>query len=275
MSANQRVTSFQRDGLTFDVLDAGPLDGEPVVLLHGFPQRATAWAKVAPLLHAAGLRTFAPDQRGYSPGARPRERSAYTQDELVDDVLALIDLIGRPAHLVGHDFGANVAWSTAGLHPDRVASLTAVSVGHPRAFGKAMRTSAQKYRSLYMLAFQLPVAPELALRGRLGRLAARATDMSPEMVGRFRREIVADGALTGGLNWYRAVRSSRLRVPEIEVPTTFVWSDGDPALGRTQAELTEQYVVGPYQFLELAGASHWIPEERPEELARAILSHTR
>src|SRR4051794_22591935 len=101
MAEPERITSYERAGLAFDVSDNGPLDGPSVVLLHGFPQRATSWAKVAPLLGEAGFRTYAPDQRGYAPGARPRGRRAYKITELVDDVVALIDRIGRPVHLVG------------------------------------------------------------------------------------------------------------------------------------------------------------------------------
>src|SRR6478609_967008 len=109
---------YHRDGLTFDVLDSGPRDGEPVLLLHGFPQDHTAWDAVAPLLHAAGLRTLAPDQRGYSPGARPQGRAAYDMGELVADAVALLDAADvTRAHVVGHDWGGSVAWALAERHP--------------------------------------------------------------------------------------------------------------------------------------------------------------
>ena len=128
----QRLTSYARGPWRFDVRDEGPLDGAPVVLLHGFPQTSTSWDSVAPLLHAAGLRTLPPDQRGYSPGARPRWRHQYRTSELVADVVALIDAVSAPVHLVGHDWGAVVGWLVAGGHPGLVRSWTAVSVGHPR-----------------------------------------------------------------------------------------------------------------------------------------------
>src|SRR5215213_5684608 len=126
-----RLRSYRHDGLTFDVEDEGPLEGDPVVLLHGFPQRSTCWRLVVPLLHARGLRTYAPDQRGYSPSARPARRRDYRLERLVDDVLALVEAIGRPVHLVGHDWGAVVAWALASQRPDDVRTLTAVSVPHP------------------------------------------------------------------------------------------------------------------------------------------------
>src|SRR5215217_5260440 len=156
------MDSFRRDGLTFDVLDAGPSDGEPVVLLHGFPQDATSWNGVAPALHQHGLRTLAPDQRGYSPMARPRGRGHYTLRETTRDVLALLDAAGlESAHVVGHDWGAGVGWALAAWHPERVRTLTVLSVPHPGAMAKA--TSDQALRSAYMAAFQVPVLPEQAL----------------------------------------------------------------------------------------------------------------
>jgi len=127
-----RLRTFRNDGLRFDVRDQGPLDGPVVVLLHGFPERASDWDGVAARLHAAGLRTVAPDQRGYSPGARPGTRVAYRMSALVDDVLALVARIGSPVHLVGHDWGAAVAWRMATEHPGAVRSLTTVSCRTPR-----------------------------------------------------------------------------------------------------------------------------------------------
>ena len=150
----------------FDVLDDGPVDGEPVVLLHGWPERATVWRHVAPILNAAGYRTLAMDRRGFAPGARPKRRRDYKLPILAADVAALIDEIGGSAHVVGHDWGAAVAWTVAGHYPDQVRTLTAVSVGHPAAFMKAMVKSDQLLKSYYMLAFNLPFLPELLVRRR-------------------------------------------------------------------------------------------------------------
>jgi pimeloyl-ACP methyl ester carboxylesterase len=269
-----RLLRFRHDGLAFDVRDEGPLEGDPVVLLHGFPQRATCWRLVAPLLHEEGLRTYAPDQRGYSPGARPTRRRDYRLQRLVDDALALVEAVGRPVHLVGHDWGAVVAWSLAAQHPDRVRSLTAVSVPHPVAFLRAFGTSAQALRSWYMAAFQLPLLPELVAGagwtdGRLRRMG-----MDEEQRRRFRAEMVEDGALTGGLMWYRALPlvDRRHVTGTVRVPTTFVWSDGDPTIDRAGGRATPQYVEAPYEYVELPGVSHWIPEEAPELLADAVLA---
>lgn len=269
-----RLAQFRNGHLVFDVIDSGPVDGIPVILLHGFPQRASSWAAVAGHLHERGLRTYALDQRGYSPGARPRSRFAYRITDLVADVMKLADEIGPgPAHLVGHDWGSAVAWAVAAHHPDRVSSLTAVSVAHPGAFLKSMTSSAQILRSSYMALFQLPVLPEwlLSRPGGLGEKLLRSAGMTSPMIESFRDEVVDDGALSGGLGYYR----SMFLTPgafgrKVSVPTTYVWSDGDTALLRRGAELTPDFVTGPYELEVYEGASHWIPDERPAELAATI-----
>ncbi len=117
---SERIFQFSNGRYTFDVIDSGPLDGTPVVLLHGFPQRAAAWKSVAEHLHERGLRTYAPDQRGYSPGARPRTRWGYRGSQLKADILKLIADIGGPVHLVGHDWGSAVGWAVAGHAPEKL-----------------------------------------------------------------------------------------------------------------------------------------------------------
>ena len=146
------------------------------MLLHGFPTDRTSWDRVAARLHEAGLRTLAPDQRGYSPTAGPSDRDAYRLDELVADVLALIDASGRErVHLVGHDWGGALAWLVAGNHPTRIASLTVLSTPHPAAMSRAWRSGTeQKRKSWYMAAFQVPRLPERALAARFDRLMARS-----------------------------------------------------------------------------------------------------
>jgi len=270
-----RITSYQRSGLTFDVLDDGPLDGTPAVLLHGFPERATCWRDVAPLLHAAGVRTYAPDQRGYSPRARPFGRWSYRIGALGDDAIALIEEIGQPVDLVGHDWGAIVGWSVAARRPDLVRSWTAVSVPHPMAFLRAVATSSQGLKSWYMLLFQVPLLVDLVGRfvPQVLLRSLKQIGMTSAEVARCRREILEYGALPGGLAWYRALplMGSAARDTDVTVPTTLVWSDEDAALGRRGTELTPPHVSGPYEFVELSGVSHWIPTQAPEALASAIL----
>jgi pimeloyl-ACP methyl ester carboxylesterase len=273
-----RIDSYQHDGLTFEVVDSGPEDGEVVVLLHGFPQRPSSWEKVTPVLNAAGYRTLAPEQRGYSPGARPRGRASYRGSLLVDDVAALIDQVGRPVHLVGHDWGAAVAWMLAASRPGLLRSLVAVSVGHPAAFQKSMFTSDQWRRSWYMAFFQVPLLPERLTASRA--LADRflgAAGMDAGMIERFHREFPTAASLGGPIGWYRGLPLSQGSGlgGKVTVPTTMVWSDRDVALGRTAIDLTERYVRAPYRLEVLEGVSHWIPDQAAEELAGFILDRVR
>lgn len=275
-----RQASVERAGLVFDVLDSGPVDGEPIVLLHGFPERATCWRYVAPILNAAGYRTLAMDQRGYSPAARPRRRRDYQLAELALDVVAVVDQLVGPdqaVHLVGHDWGAMAAWTVAMHHADRVRTLTAVSVPHPQAFLKSFTRSDQGLKSWYMGMFQLPMLPELSARSPLFGRLLRHAGMTHDDVRRVFEEVVDDGALPTALNWYRALPLSdpRLIRGTVAVPTTYVWSDGDTALGRWAAEHTEDYVSADYRFVELPGVSHWIPTQAPDELADAIVGRVR
>ncbi|MFE6924444.1 alpha/beta fold hydrolase [Nocardia sp. NPDC057663] len=273
---SNRLTSFTRAGLRFDVVDSGPIDGPVVLALHGFPQTASSLSELTALLNARGYRTIAPNQRGYSPGARPRGRVAYRVSELVGDMVALIREIDRgPVHLVGHDWGAMVAWSLAGARPDLVRSLVTVSVPHPGAYVRSLVSSDQLARSYYMGLFQLPVLPERLLLARPELLdrALAGTGMAPDAIARVHSEIVDTGALTGALNWYRALLLAGPRAVSapVRIPVTHVWSSGDTALTRRGAELTERYVTGDYRLVVIDGASHWLPEERPQELAEIIV----
>ncbi|GGC98955.1 alpha/beta hydrolase [Tersicoccus solisilvae] len=253
--------------------DTGPLDGEVVVLLHGFPQTATSWAGVSARLADAGYRTLAPDQRGYSPGARPRGRRAYRLAELTGDVVALIDRIGTgPVHLIGHDWGATVGWSVAAHHPDRVRTWTAASVPHPAAFSRALRSPDQARRSWYMAFFQVPRLPErvLSRTGAGGPTLLAGAGMDDVALARYRHEMVEGGALPGALGWYRAL-PFLTPVPRVAVPTAFVWSSGDSAVSRRAADLCGRHVSGPYRFVELGG-THWIPDQQPEAISEAFLA---
>ena len=272
----RRITEVSRSGLVFDVEDAGPAGGEPVVLLHGFPQRSTSWRLVAPLLHDAGYRTLAMDQRGYSPRARPRSRRAYRLEEMVDDAAALLDEIGQPAHVVGHDWGGAVGWRLAAERPDQLSTLTSVSTPHVDAFLKAL-AGRQALSSWYMGLFQLPLLPELLGRTSLMTAALRSSGMPQSDLERFRAEVVDDGAFPTALMWYRGAPFSdpRRRTGPIKVPTTLVWSDGDQAISRVAVDATEQYVDAAYRLVVLHGVSHWIPSEAPAQLAQAITDRLR
>jgi pimeloyl-ACP methyl ester carboxylesterase len=274
------MDSFRRDGLTFDVLDAGPPDGDPVVLLHGFPQDATAWDRVTPALHRHGLRTLAPDQRGYSPMARPRGRGHYRLRETTADVLALLDAAGlESAHVVGHDWGGIAAWALGAWHPGRVRTLTALSVPHPAAMARAMVTSDQALRSYYMGLFQLPLLPERLLLSGGGaplRRMLRHGGLPEDVVAHYVARMREPGALSAALGWYRALPwSAGDPVGTVGVPTLHVWSTGDAFLGRAATEATARFVDAPYRLEILDGVTHWIPELAPERVAELVTAHVR
>lgn len=269
-----RTIDFGHDGFEFIALDEGPVDGLPVVLLHGFPQDATCFDAVVPLLHARGLRTLRFDQRGYAPRARPVEVDAYRIEALVGDVVALADAAGlRRFHLVGHDWGGGVAWQAAHGVPDRLASLTVLSTPHPASMARSFLRSDQARRSWYMAAFQVPGLPERLLAARMGDFLTGA-GMGRADAARYAARFGDRSSLAGPVNWYRAMArggagmfSGDGRVP---VPTTFVWGSNDVALGRWAAEHTGEQVAADYRFVEL-DATHWLPEQQPGAVAEAIV----
>ncbi|WP_032374891.1 alpha/beta fold hydrolase [Rhodococcoides fascians] len=274
---SERIARYTHDGLEFDVLDQGPLDGPIVLLLHGSPERAASWSAVMDQLNDAGFRTIAPDQRGYSPGARPKRRRDYRVGALVDDIVALIDEIGAPVHVVGHDWGAMIAWVTAGRRPDLVSSLTAFSVPHPGSFMTALLTSRQILHSWYFAFFQLPVLPEkwMTRPGQRAENWYERSGMNADDLERTRTDIVDYGALPYAVTWYRGLPFfnpgiGRLR---ITVPTSMVWSDGDTFIGRSAIERAQQYVDARYTLTVLAGVTHWIPTQAPTEAAQAIIAN--
>lgn len=265
--------------LTFDVRTTGPADGEPVILLHGFPETSLSWTSVAARLADAGLRVIAFDQRGYSPGARPAEVASYATGLLADDVIGVADALGIGTfHLVGHDWGAAVAWVTAGRHPDRVRTLTAVSVPHLTAYNAALRDDPdQQHKGSYIgLLRQAGKAEDLLLADGARRLIAMYGDDVPvALVVRYVAHLAEPGALTAALNWYRAMGADLAETPRTQVPTTFVWGENDMAIGRVPAEACGDHVDADYRFVELGGIGHWIPEQAADSLAEAIIVRAR
>jgi len=268
---------YTHNGLTFDVRDAGPADGPVVVLLHGFPQHNDSWDAVIDRLTAQGYRCLAPNQRGYSPGARPPRRRDYRIPELVGDVGALIDASGaQQVHLVGHDWGAAVAWAAGAVIPARLKTVSPISVPHPAAFLKSFLNSRQGLASYYMYLFQLPRFPEWTMLRRGGSFmstALRRAGQTHTVAERDARAMLEPGALTAAINWYRAMPLSDPRSinQKISVPTLYVWSDQDIALMPKAAHNTSRYVTGEYRFEIMHGVSHWIPDEEPDKLADLLL----
>jgi pimeloyl-ACP methyl ester carboxylesterase len=266
-------------GLVFDALAAGPETGELVVLLHGFPQTSHCWTQVLETIAAACYRAVAPDQRGYSPNARPTAVRAYHLPELVADVLAIADALGAARfHLVGHDWGGVVAWTLAGQHPRQVATLTAVSTPHPRAFARAVLAGTQAVRSAYIPLFRTPRLPELLLganQQRGLRLLLAQNGLGADWVDSYARALAQPGALSAALAWYRAATPFSLRAPRVQAPTLYVWGSSDAALGPRAAVTTGRWVTGAYRFEVLPGAGHWLPEHHAEQLGRLLVEHLR
>jgi pimeloyl-ACP methyl ester carboxylesterase len=268
---------YEADGLVFDVTDAGPPDGEVVILLHGYPETRESWDGVVPLLVYAGYRVLAPDQRGYSPGARPRGRRAYALSHLVDDVVALADAAGADrVHVVGHDWGGGVAWGMATWHPERLYSMTSLATPHGKALMRSLVTSRQALHSWYMLFYQLPWLPERSMKGKAFRRALQRSGLADDDIDRYMAVLSQPGAATAALNWYRALPfTPPSRMGTVGAPVMYVYGTGDFALGRKAADLTGSYVTGPYRYEVLEGISHWIPEQVPEVVARLLLEEFR
>jgi len=271
------VETFVRDGLSFDVRDTGRPDRGTVLCLHGFPQEASAYDAVAARLTPHGLRVLAPDQRGYSPGARPDpgDRASYAMRELVGDAVALLDAAGvERAHVVGHDWGGAVAWVLAGRHRDRVSSLTVLSTPHPKAFQAVYWRSSQVVRSTYMAFFTLPHLPERALLAGGGRPlehAMRRSGLPRDQAARYVARLQEPGALSAMLGWYRGIAASRgFGAGRTRVPTTYVVGRHDPFFAHAAMSRTRDFVLGDYRVVEL-DAGHWLPERHPAEVAAAVL----
>ena len=265
--------------LTFDVRTTGPDTGEPVLLLHGFPATSLTWSDVAPVLAEAGLRVVAPDQRGYSPGARPVGVEAYRTEALAQDVVDVADALGLDTfHLVGHDWGAAVAWCVAAHHGERLRSLTTFSVPHLAAYNRALREDADaQERAAYIgLLRQEGKAEALLLEDDARRLRAMYQGAVPErLVDAYVARLQEEGALTAALSWYRAMGADLGGLPDVRVPTTFVWSTDDLAIGRAGADACGDHVDADYRYEVLEGVTHWIPEQEPARAAAAVLARVR
>ena len=266
--------TVRANGLDFDVRIGGPEAGPPVLLLHGFPQHAGMWDGVVPALHEAGLRTYAPNQRGYSRGARPSDVDGYPMSDCVADAVALLDTLGIDrADVVGHDWGSVVSWHLAVSHSTRVRTLTAVSVPHPEAVSRARHVegSDQKERSAYMTLFAMPGTAEETLLADDARRLRRLFHPLPDAeADKYVARLLEPGALTGALKWYRKVE--RPGIGATAVPVTFIWGNQDQAMGRIAAELCEEFVTGDYRFVELDGISHWLPDQCPDVVASEVLA---
>jgi pimeloyl-ACP methyl ester carboxylesterase len=264
---------MQGDGVTLAVQDEG--EGQPVVLLHGFPDSSHLWRKQVPVLVDGGLRIIAPDLRGFGESDRPEAVEDYGLRRSVADVVAILDALEiERAHVVGHDWGAAVAWLLASLVPARVDRLVAMSVGHPNAFRE--RSIEQREKSWYMLLFQFAgIAEELVSRNDWKLL--REFTRGDGDVERYISDLSRPGALTAGLNWYRANAhpsqelKARSPFPAVEAPTLGMWSTRDNYLTEERMLQSREHVNGPWRYERVEGASHWLQLDAPERVNELLL----
>ncbi len=277
------LVQIEANGMSFRARVAG-FDGQPdkpaVMLLHGFPVTSAMYADLIPRLAAAGYRVLAPDQRGYSPGARPVGASEYSMDKLTADAMALAEAVGfEKFHLVGHDWGAVVGWSVVMNHPEQVISWSPLSIAHPSAFGDAIANDPeQRSRSRYMILFATPWLAETVFSKQDFRLMrAMYASMSSTQLNEYLAMLREPGALTASFNWYRAaafteVDSSDSTENAINTPTVFVWGNQDLAVARYGVDAQAKFMKGPYDIVELE-AGHWLLRDDPRQTIAAITQH--
>jgi pimeloyl-ACP methyl ester carboxylesterase len=240
--------------------------GRPVILLHGFPDSGRVWRHQVPALVAAGFQVIVPDLRGYGKSDKPSDVASYAMPLLLADVIGVLDDLGvERAHVVGHDWGAAIAWAVATFYPQRVDHLAVLSVGHPSAFAAA--GFAQREKSWYMLLFQFQGVAERWLSDNDWanfRAWARHPD-ADEVIAE-----LAAGSLTPGLSWYRAIvppeslLAPRLELPPVAAPTMGVWSSGDIALTEAQMTGSGERVSGEWRYEVLPEVGHWMQLEAPD-----------
>jgi len=270
-------------GVRLHYVDVG--DGPLVVLLHGFPQFWYGWRHQIPALANAGFRVVAPDMRGYNLSAKPPGVASYALGAVASDVAALIESLGaRNAAVVGHDWGAAVAWRLATRYPALVRRLAAANGPHPRAFARAIRNPDQLRRSWYIGAFQLPWLPELALRARdfavVGRVfrrdPVRPGAFTAEDVRRHKEALARPGALTAAINYYRAaLRRPRAAVladgdARVAQPALVIWGDRDAYLRRSLADGMRRWVPNVH-VAHIPDASHWVLADAPERVNELLV----
>lgn len=260
------VRKFPIGGIELNVECRG--EGPPVLLLHGFPDSSSLWRDVAPRLDTAGYRTIALDQRGFGASGAPSERRHYAIERLVDDATELLAALGvrEPVHVIGHDWGAVVAWCLAMIRPAAVRSAVVISVGHPREY--ALAGLEQKRKGLYTLGWQFAGIAEHWMRANDWARMRRWLRQHPDAQSCI-DELARPGRLTAGFNWYRAnlVPALARPWPACTVPMLGIWGSEDHCLAEDQMARSSRRVTGDWRYERIEGAGHWLPLERPERIA--------
>jgi pimeloyl-ACP methyl ester carboxylesterase len=282
-----KTAYVETNGIKLHVVMAGPKDGQPVFLLHGFPEFWYGWRKQIEPLAKAGYRVIVPDQRGYNLSDKPKGVKAYSLDKLVADILGLIDALGyKKVNLIGHDWGAVVAWAFAIWHPERLYKLGILNVPHPAVMMNFLRRGdpEQLRRSWYVFAFQIPWLPEYFLRKNDWRNAVRVLrgsgkihTFTNEDITEYKKAWSQPGAMTAMLNWYRAIGRHRPKMPDgsrVKVPTLMMWGMQDIALSHRMARPSMDYCEdGKLVFFE--DATHWVQHDAAEDVTTCLLDFLR
>jgi pimeloyl-ACP methyl ester carboxylesterase len=273
-----------RSGLTFTADVLGPIGGPLVLLLHGFPESRHSWRAALPALAAAGYRAVAPDQRGYSPGARPdpTDLSNYAFDRLVNDVIeiaAAAGYDGKRFHLVGHDWGGQVSWGVAGKHPERLASLTILSRPHPSSFRRTLlkEDGDQKHRSRHHRAFLDPGTGKMLLEENARRLREGLFGQGVPLAALEDHLSVLGNpeALEAALAWYRSNKGLAADIGTIKVPTLYIWGDADATVGPDAAYGTGEFVGAAYAMEVLPNVGHFVMDQAPAKATDLMLAHLK
>ena len=273
-----------RSGLTFTADVAGPTDGPLVLLLHGFPESRNSWREALPVLASAGYRSVAPDQRGYSPGARPdpSDLSNYAFDKLVADGFEIAAAAGyedKRFHLVGHDWGGQVSWGMANARPGRLASLSVLSRPHPLSFRRALQDPGgdQKNRSRHHTKFLEPETGRLLIEDNARRLREGlfGQDVSKAAIADPVAVLGSRPAIEAALAWYRANKGLAGDFGPIKVPTLYIWGDADATVGPDAAKGTGEFVTAAYAMEMLPGVGHFVMDQAPGKATELILAHVK
>ncbi len=274
MANKENGRLIEVNGISLYVEEHG--EGDPVLLLHGWPDSARLWRHQVPVLAAHGYRVITPDLRGFGRSERPAEVAAYRLRNVVADVSALLDHLGiETAYVVGHDWGAAVAWLTAILAPARARKLTAISVPHPFA----PPTLRQYEMAWYQLFFQFTDVAEATVAyddwAWLRKFSRGYRDLEQAIA-----DLSRPGALTASLNWYRANLAPRMpgpppALPPVAAPTLGIWSAGDHYLDGERMKNSAALVQGPWRYEEIPDASHWVPLDAPDRLNELLLDWLR
>ncbi|MBQ4248511.1 MAG: alpha/beta hydrolase [Clostridia bacterium] len=279
MSSTLKKEIIKANGFEYLCRTAGlDNDGELVIFLHGFPESSIIWENLIVQMAEKGYRCLAPNQRGYSDGARPKGLENYTVHVLADDVVGFAEAVGCKGkfHLVGHDWGCSVGWATLNIHPDRVQSYVAMSTPYNPAFLWAMQNDEEQYKkSHYIREFQTPDAPEASLAADdYARLRGYWAGFDQKVIDDYLTIFSKLEARTAAVNWYRALFAIQndFEYKDITAPVTFIWGNTDLALGRAGAEKTKDFMKGYYNFVEL-NAGHWLMQFNEEECSKIIMEH--